>query len=183
MTVPPRLAAEWRRRLAAAGFADLETARDADAPLSDRGNLHAVDETPLSREHLGHRAAAGAAHTRWAESVLHTYRFANETDRDIWAAYASGESLKEIGRQLGPGGYHRARETVARVRAAVQVRQVTIPWRKIRITYRARRQARRIDPRLLGAAIAAIRAGRTPAEAVELALRVPEIRDAMGGDE
>lgn len=118
-----KLEASWRAKLAASGFEDLEGA-DRDGPLSDRGNLHAVDASREAGEQLAHRIDSGAAYTAWATEVLHSHRFRSCLAREIWSGHANGEGLRETAKRLGIT-FHRARETVVAVkqRASTQSNQ------------------------------------------------------------
>jgi hypothetical protein len=102
---PPRkLAAQWNARLRASGFEDLEGPSGA---LSDRGNLHPVTETEDAHVELAHRIEFGAEYYRWAQAMLHTYRFRNPMERRIWERHASGEGLQQAANELGVT-YHAA---------------------------------------------------------------------------
>lgn len=117
MKVSRALQRTWDAKLRKAGFQDLE-GTDRDGPLSDRGNLHAVNEDPEAIAHLGDRMTHGAAYTRWADSVLHTHAFVSRRQREVWRRHAEGESLREIGAAMRIS-YHAARDQVLAVRAAV----------------------------------------------------------------
>lgn len=140
---------EWAAKLKASGFQDLESA-DRDGPLSDRGNLHAVAETPEEDARLADRMAAGQARTEWMLGVLHTHRFRNATERTVWERHANGEPLRPIAAALGLS-YDRTRKIVVGVKARVtQVRKVK-QWRnpsRQRKTEIAM-HVRRCDPRTL----------------------------------
>jgi hypothetical protein len=107
----------WRAKLAASGFEDLEGA-DRDGPLSDRGNLHAVDASKEAGEQLAHRIESGAAYTTWATEVLHSHRFRSSLEREIWSGHANGEGLRETAKRLVIT-FHRARETVVAIKQRV----------------------------------------------------------------
>lgn len=81
------------------GFQDLEP--DEDGILSDRGNLHAVDESPAEHARLERRMAEGAEYTSWAESVLHDGpKFASRAERETWRLHAEGLSELDIATAL-----------------------------------------------------------------------------------
>lgn len=90
---------EWDRRLRESGFADLE-GRDRDGPLSDRGNLHPVEETQAAYARLGERAAEGAEWTSWAEGILHGIRFRSLAHREAWRLHAEGTGERDIATAL-----------------------------------------------------------------------------------
>lgn len=117
MKAPRKLEAEWRAKLAAAGFADLEGA-DRDGPLSDRGNLHAVTEQEDDHERLQQRIETGAAYHDWALSILHTHRFASSLERKVWEHHANGDGLQTAAKALGVT-YHNARDAWNAVKARV----------------------------------------------------------------
>jgi hypothetical protein len=102
--------------LKASGFQDLESA-DRDAPLSNRGNLHAVTEVAEEHDRLAQRMDAGAAYYEWAQALLHSHRFRSARERRIWARHADGEGLASIARALGIT-YHDARDTVNSIKLA-----------------------------------------------------------------
>lgn len=112
---------EWAAKLRASGFHDLEGA-DRDGLLSDRGVPGGV--RPEASEEARAALEERGRYIDWARDVLRHHRFAGAAEREIWEQHAAGASLKEIGRRLGPGGYHAARDTVAKVKRDVrQVRQ------------------------------------------------------------
>jgi hypothetical protein len=116
-----RLEAEWRAKLKASGFADLEGS-DRDGPLSDRGkphvrgNLDSVTEADHGQEALHRRLADGAAYHGWAVSVLREHRFRSSLERRIWARHAEGYGLATTAQTLGIT-YHAARDAVIAVKA------------------------------------------------------------------
>jgi hypothetical protein len=112
-----RLEAEWRAKLKASGFADLEGS-DRDGPLSDRGNLHAVTETDHEHERLRQRIATGSAYSAWASGVLHSHRFRSSLERRIWERHADGDGLATTAQALGIT-YHSARDAVNAVKARI----------------------------------------------------------------
>jgi hypothetical protein len=137
-----KLEAAWRAKLAASGFQDLE-GTDRDGPLSDRGNLHAVDSTREAGEQLAHRIKHGADYTAWALGILHSHRFRSGLERAIWAGHADGEGLRETAQRLGIT-FHRARETVVAIKARVsnqskQVERGTSRWRPNQLQRKYRR--------------------------------------------
>lgn len=117
-----RLEAEWRARLKASGFQDLEST-DRDAPLSDRGNLHAVTETDSSHEGLAQRMESGGEYRAWAMSVLHdSTRLRNPRrlaaralERRIWERHANGDGFRVIAAAEGIS-FHDARNAVNRIK-------------------------------------------------------------------
>lgn len=120
-----RLTAEWDKRLARAGFQDLEGA-DRDGPLSDRGNLHAVEESADADARLEERVEFGSAYHSWAQDVLrqlngHDAR--SRLRRRIWAMHADGASLKEIGREIRGVNFHIARDTVRAIKEKYECRK------------------------------------------------------------
>ena len=90
---------EWERKLRESGFHDLE-GRDRDGPLSDRGNLHPVEENQEAYVRLGERAAEGQAFTSWADSVLHGRRFRSREQREAWRLHAEGMGERDIATAL-----------------------------------------------------------------------------------
>lgn len=112
------LPAEWRAKLAASGFQDLEGI-DRDGPLSDRGNLHAKYDTEEADEALMQRYESGEAYTDWARGVAAGRRFRSGQERAIWALHADGKGLREIATELDTT-YHQAREAVNAVKARVK---------------------------------------------------------------
>lgn len=98
--VPPKLRREWAERLKAAGFEDLESGRDPDGPLSDRGNLHPVDHTPSELERLADRMEDGADYQSWARHVLHTTHWRNAAERRIWELHCDGLGDRDIAATL-----------------------------------------------------------------------------------
>jgi hypothetical protein len=90
---------EWERKLRESGFQDRE-GRDRDGPLSDRGNLHPVEETQEAYDRLGERAAEGQAFTSWADSVLHGRRFRSREQREAWRMHAEGMGERDIATAL-----------------------------------------------------------------------------------
>lgn len=92
-----KLQAFWAKKLAESDFHDLEST-DRDAPLSNRGKLHAVtdDDAPALMERMEH----GAAYTEWCQDVLHqlTPRHDRQGTQQlrIWRLYANGDSMDKI---------------------------------------------------------------------------------------
>lgn len=118
-----KIEAEWRAKLAASGFADLESP-DRDAPLSnggrfhDRGNKGDKDGEYMAvsgqLDAVAERVEHGAAYTSWALDVLRQlngHHAAGRKRRRIWERYADGESMKEISRTPG-FTFHGVRKTV-----------------------------------------------------------------------
>ena len=89
-TPPPKLRREWTAKLAAAGFEDLESSRDPDGPLSDRGNLHPVEHTQAEERRLVERMEDGSDYQSWARDILHRGRWRNATERRIWELHCDG---------------------------------------------------------------------------------------------
>lgn len=137
--------AEARRLLVASGFEDLERA-DRDAPLSNAGKLHAVEETPEGHERLQQRIEDGAQYNDWARSVLHERRWkaatyntesgpqlvSAATHRRMWAMHCDGVRLLVIAKTVGLS-YHWVNEFVNGIKAGNQGTQGTeLKWRKKR---------------------------------------------------
>lgn len=111
-----KLQAHWDRRLAAeTDFRDLESS-NRDAPLSNRGKLHAVTEDEGGTKSLAERIEGGAAYTRWAFDVLHRLpaKGRNYQHRAIWQLHAEGLSLDAIGERFGLN-YHVIRGVVNKI--------------------------------------------------------------------
>jgi predicted transcriptional regulator len=81
------------------GFVDLE-GPSGEGPLSDRGNLHPVSETPDEHARLGQRMEDGRAFNEWAEAVLHETRFPSPRAREAWRLHAEGHSEADIATAL-----------------------------------------------------------------------------------
>jgi hypothetical protein len=129
-----RLENEWKVKLKASGFADLE-GQDRDGPLSDRGNLHESgdeDAAPLE-ERIDH----GSAYHTWAHDVLrklngHDAR--SRLRRRIWALHADGWRLKEIAREIPGINFHNARDTVRAIKEKYECREEDDAVRLVRGT-------------------------------------------------
>lgn len=157
MSVPARLAAEWRARLAASGFEDLEGV-DRDAVLSDRGNLHSAGEDAIP---LQTRIEYGEAWTDWALDVLrHLPRGNDPASRlryRVWERYASGQSIRTVSNTV-PLAYHQT----AKIIKSIEGRNEACPpptkrptWTRARTTG-ARRLARRAATETLQATAVAL---------------------------
>ena len=134
MKIPAALTREWNAKLKASGFLDLEGA-DRDGPLSDRGNLHPVEQTEDEIAALGHRIASGSEYTAWAEGVMHSRRLRSAFERRVWARHVAGESLREIADAEGCT-YHDARDVVVAVKERGnkgKQGKETETWRKSRL--------------------------------------------------
>lgn len=95
-TVPSRaLAAEWRRKLAASGFDDIEhpcgDLRSPPAPMQNRAVGSLPQET--YQDNADYYYAAG--------KFLHSNPFANQQDRRIWELHAEGVPYREIAASTG----------------------------------------------------------------------------------
>jgi hypothetical protein len=115
--VPAKVAAEWRAKLAASGFQDLERATDQDGPLSNRGNLHESGEEDAPP--LLERIEDGTVYLAWAQDILPRLTgcsAAAKRRRRMWELHASGESLKEISRTMG-ATFWSVRETIMKIQA------------------------------------------------------------------
>jgi hypothetical protein len=162
---------EWARRLKASGFEDLEGA-DRDGPLSDRGNLHAVDHTEGELARLGRRIEDGEAATAQAQAILHARVsdgarrlsfLRSALERKIWEAHAEGKSEATTAGELEITR-HSVRQVLAEVRERVsQVREGTKRWRnrKRQEKQQASSLVRRCDPRALAMLAAALLSTQT----------------------
>lgn len=135
MKVPAKLAAEWAAKLLETGFEDLE-GHDRDAPLSNRGLLHAVADTDEDHDRVAVRMEHGSAYTDWAMDVLRRLNGRRRTARQrrkIWQLHADGWGFRVIAKDLGLG-FHHVRETVNAIEE--KYRQcTTIKTRKARLLY------------------------------------------------
>lgn len=86
---PPRqLADQWRRKLADAGFRDVETA-NPDAPL--KTDIRTDGRSVMARE-----GEERAQYYRLALAFLHGHDFADNEERRIWQRHAEGMSYVDI---------------------------------------------------------------------------------------
>lgn len=146
----------WYAEAKASGFVDLEAHGGED--LSDRGNLHPVDETPESRRRLAERMEDGAAYTAYLESVLHHGpRFTSRKARKAWQLRAEGLSEREGASALtiARGTY---RKYLARVERRVSKVSRQKRWRDRKKQRKAEIRAlvRNCDPRILVRLVAAM---------------------------
>jgi hypothetical protein len=95
-----KLRREWAERLRASGFEDLESLRDPDGPLSDRGNLHPVANTPTERGRLAERMEDGAEYQAWARAILHDGPWKSAQERRIWELHCEGQGDRDIAAAL-----------------------------------------------------------------------------------
>lgn len=150
---------EWRARLKASGFVDLE-GDDRDGPLSDRGNLHAVDHSDEQLGRLVQRIEDGGEVTARAAAILHAkhangsrrLRFVRTAlERQVWQQHAEGSAELTIGRNVGITR-HRVRQVLQTVEARVtQGREGKKRWRnqKRQEKQRVSSLVRRADPATL----------------------------------
>lgn len=99
MKVPPALAAEWRRRLAASGFEDIE---DADGELKEPGFV--------LRQRLRRPLSVGVAeYYRRAGMWTHDAIWPSRLHRRLWELHSEGVDGGEMPRRMGPsaGRHHR----------------------------------------------------------------------------
>jgi hypothetical protein len=117
MTAPtPKLRREWSERLAEAGFQDLESTRDPDGPLSDRGNLHPVEHSPAEQRRLAERIEDGTDYQAWARDILHRSHWRNATERRIWELHCDGTGDRGIAAALTVNR-HRVQAVISNVKA------------------------------------------------------------------
>lgn len=108
-----KLQAAWDKKLRSEGFQDLESA-NRDAPLSNRGKIHAKyeDGGPALLERLEH----GAEHIRWCQQVRMTLPKNRDGQKrqQIWRLHTEGYSLKTIADELGIN-FHVVRAMVMKI--------------------------------------------------------------------
>ena len=129
MKQPSRaLQAEWRKRLRASGFDDLES---SGGELSNRGTVTYSDHgrEPVPVEQQVARRETEAAYYDQAREILRTHRFRNATERDIWQRHADCQGMHPIADALGMP-YHRVREVVQRVLATAGAKAKQAKGRK-----------------------------------------------------
>ena len=150
LTAPPtKLRREWTAKLAAAGFEDLESSRDPDGPLSDRGNLHPVEHTQAEERRLVERMEDGSDYQAWARDILHRGRWRNATERRIWELHCDGMGDRGIAAALTVNR-HRVQAVISNIKAKAaqrwQQRKDTTPCReRQRAQWQARKAARQLS--------------------------------------
>jgi len=153
---------EWRAKLAASGFQDLEGV-DRDAPLSVRGNLHAVNDTEEDAKALASRIEVGQQVTERRQAILHSARFRSPEQRRCWELLTDGASEREIAAAVGVTR-DRVRKHLAAVEKMTQVREGLWRNQSRQRNYERRRLIRRCDPRMLVQIAALLLSGLTPTE-------------------
>lgn len=142
-----KLADEWRRRLKASGFEDLEVG--TGELLSRRGfTVGKTEEDAAGRE-------AEVAYYDQAQVILR--RLTDPADRKVWKLHAARIGMHRIAASTGLT-YHAVRETVARISTSQAERRASSESRGTQCKHSidAKRAIRRSQPRilaLLGAAI------------------------------
>lgn len=145
------------------GFVDLEGS-SGDGELSDRGNLHPVDESPEEHERLAQRMGDGAAYVEWAESVLHDGpRFQSREAREVWRLHADGQSEADIATALTITRW-KVRSHLADTRQRVSKVSKVKRWQNARQQrlMELRALVRRCDPELLTTLVALMMRASVP---------------------
>ena len=146
------------------GFVDLE-GPNGDGELSDRGNLHPVDESIEEHERLAQRMGDGATYVEWAESVLHDGpRFQSREAREVWRLHAEGLSEADIATALTLTRW-KVRNHLANTRRRVSEVSEVRRWKHEKRQRRAQLQAlvRRCDPETLTTLVALMMRQQVPA--------------------
>lgn len=100
----------WYSKLKESGFEDIEDAQKKGEPLKR------WDSTQFQRERARHSFDSKQTYYDRAGTLLETYAFESELDRQIWAMHSEGEAIRKIAKALDLKIWF-VHRTIARLRA------------------------------------------------------------------